>query len=711
MPFLFTLLTTHPSVSIPQSWLGRLIALLGWLLLATIVISLLWRWRRYNHPINKRYWVTWIILAVLTPLASMLIGIRLPVTGGPSLQNLPLETAGPVIIVFSALPWMLAAGLLGPTGAASLAALSGLFQAFWVTNNPFTPLELALIGAIFGVAMQQRYRTRFYRLLRHPLFAALCISLIYPFINFFSEVLATDGSLTNRLDYALNLVLANSLAIAIELFVAGIFSEVVALGFPARWGSHTSLEPAPSEKSLQARFLQSIVPLIFVLLLSLLAVNWVMAGTAARRIMEGRMGDTALLASKGIPFFLIVGQNEIEKITDDTRLFASDPDGVGAILSDHMVQVPFFHQFFLLNPDLETIGSYPQLDYDSSLPPPEEQAGVRSVQQGVDYQTYILPPRIGGKAAQVSFVKRILAEDGSLKGILVGRADLDGNLFTTPIISSLQNIDQLGGQSMLLDDEGKIIYHTNPDLLMSQYTGKKPQSAEFFDDIAPDGTRQLVYYQPMEGKAWAVVISVPAQQVQGIALDIAAPLLIIMVLLALLTIIVLRLRLNAITSSLQTLAVQADNIARGQLDEPLDGAGDDEVGQLRGAFEQMRLSLKQHLQELNQLLVVVQGVASNLEMSQAVKPVLDAALGLGASAARIVLDPKMVPELEGDSRNPVAFSAGSLGETYSYLDEQILSLTRQQDKLVLHNVLRPRLLRFSTEESAPGVFDCDFSAP
>lgn len=679
--------------------MGRLVAGLSWLVIATLILGLLWRWRHYNHPINKRYWMIWIILALLTPFTSMLIGIRLPIPGGLSPQNVPLETAGPITAVFSALPWVLAAGLLGPSGAASLAALSGLFQTFWNTNNPFTPLELALLGALFGMAMQQRYRTKFYRLLRHPLFAALGLSLLYPFIDFLFAALATDGSLANRLDYALTLVLASSLAMGVELLVAGVFAEVISLGFPASWGGRSGLEPAPSEKSLQARFLQSIVPLILVLLLALLAVNWVMAGTAARQILEGRMGDTALMASRGIPFFLIVGQNEIKKLAADERLFSSGPDELSAILADNMIRVPFFNQFYLLDSSGKTVGGYPQKDYASV--PPEEQEGIRVIQQGVDYQNYSLPPKIGGKTAQISFVTRIPAEDGSLKGILVGHADLDGNLFTAPIISSLQNIDQLGGQSLLLDEEGRIIYHTNPDLLMSEYTGRIPQSVEFFDDIAPNGTRQLVYYRPIEGKAWAVVISVPAQLVQGIALDIAAPLLIIMIILAIVTVIVLKLRLNAITSSLQTLAAQADNIARGQLDEPLDSAGEDEVGQLRGAFEQMRLSLKQRLEELNQLLVVVQGVASNLEMSQAVEPVLDAALGSGASAARVVLDPKMVPELEGDSRNPVVFSAGSKGETYSYLDDQILGLTRQQERLVLHNVLRPRLLRFTGEESRP----------
>ena len=48
--------------------------------------------------------------------------------------------------------------------------------------------------------------------------------------------------------------------------------------------------------------------------------------------------------------------------------------------------------------------------------------------------------------------------------------------------------------------------------------------ALFYDDTASDGTRQLVYYQPVIGRPWAIVLTVPAQQAQQLALNIAMPL-------------------------------------------------------------------------------------------------------------------------------------------------------------------------------------------
>jgi PAS domain S-box-containing protein len=115
----------------------------------------------------------------------------------------------------------------------------------------------------------------------------------------------------------------------------------------------------------------------------------------------------------------------------------------------------------------------------------------------------------------------------------------------------------------------------------------------------------------------------------------------------------------------------------------------------------MRKSLKARLDELNQLLIVVQGVAANLDMEQAVQPILDSALIPGASSSHVVLDPAMVPELQGDASAPAAYSAGEMAAHYSNLNEQILNLTRQQERLVLSNVLRPRLLQFQPAEQRP----------
>jgi signal transduction histidine kinase/HAMP domain-containing protein len=154
--------------------------------------------------------------------------------------------------------------------------------------------------------------------------------------------------------------------------------------------------------------------------------------------------------------------------------------------------------------------------------------------------------------------------------------------------------------------------------------------------------------------------------------------------------VILRVGLRVVTRSLQRLASEADRIAKGQLDRPLQVEGEDEVGQLGRTFEQMRVSLQDRMEELNRLLVVSRGIASTLDMEEAFKPVLEAALAGGASSARVVLSPQLLPESAVEL--PSWFSAGESRDTYAYLDEQILALAEQQDRVVQTNVARARNL-------------------
>lgn len=701
MENVFSLLSSTPSLSVHQTWAGRLIAGFAWLLLAVLILLLLWRLRRYNKPLSQRYWGTWIALALLAPICNLFVGFHLSASVGLPIQWIPAEVSIPVLMVFSALPWMLAGGLLGPAGAASIAVIAGIVSALWNTHSPFTPLEMALLGTFFGAAMMQRYRTPFYRVLRHPLFAALLLAIIYPFIFILTATAAADNTLAVRLDYALSLFVPTIAVVAVELLVGGLIAEVIAVGMPSAWGEHTQLLPSPAERSLRARYLSALIPLLFLLLLTLLVGDWVIAGQAAQGILRDRMQDSALITSSGIPFFQTVGQNELAKLAADPRLVGASPDEMTDILDEYLIRVPFFSQYYLLDNEGSLLAQYPENNYRNAVKSPDEIRSIERALMGVTFQAIAVAPEEQGDPAQISFIYKLEDEDGGVRGVVIARTNLEINPFTVPIIEGLQRMTELEGDGMILDDNGVIVYHTDPTQVMSEYMSKIPEGAEFYDEPGRDGTRQWVYFQPTEGQPWAVVLAVPARTVQQIAIDIASPLLVVLALAAVATVVFLSLSLNRITSSLRDLAAQSELMAMGRLNEPLDVYGEDEVAQLRRSFEQMRKSLNARLDELNQLLVVVQGVAANLDMEQAVQPILDSALIPGASSSHVVLDPAMIPELQGDAKTPAAFSAGEMAGHYSNLNEQILNLTRQQERLVLSNVLRPRLLQFQPAEQRP----------
>ena len=81
MSVLITLLTTDPSVYVPQSLVGRLIAGLSWLLFLGLLVLLLRRWRGYNAPSTPKTRLLLVLLALAVPITSLFFGLRLPVQG------------------------------------------------------------------------------------------------------------------------------------------------------------------------------------------------------------------------------------------------------------------------------------------------------------------------------------------------------------------------------------------------------------------------------------------------------------------------------------------------------------------------------------------------------------------------------------------------------------------------------------------------------
>ena len=677
-----------------------LIGWVWWLAFMGVVILLNWQWWHYNKRWKKRELWIFLILLIALPLTNLFLIIRLPAGEALPLPGVPAEPVGPISVVFSALPWVLAAGFLGPAAATGFGLFSGLIIAFAGSHSPFTPLEFALMGLFLGVAYQQRYRTWIFRALRQPLVSALLLALLYPLLYLLDMLFVSGGSLVIRLDFALTHVRYNALAMGIELLIAGLFGQIFSAALPHIWGGQGALKPDPIERRLQTRFLVNLAPLVLFLVIALMIADWIVAGRVAKSMLNERMAGTAELAADSLPFFQESGQNLILQLSRDPRWYTSSPAEVRDLLELSLRTVPFFRQLYYLDQDGDPVAGYPYNNFNAASPLPaiEEHSGIQLALNGVPNQSYTIPPPEGESAAYVSFLGTVFDEQEQVRGVLVGRTDLASNPFTLPILTTLESSTDIGGVGLLLDEKQRIIYQSQGENLMEPYPGETFDQAAFYESTAPDGTRVLVYYQPAVGYPWAIALAVPASQVQQIALAIAAPLLALIAFLTLLSILILRWALRVITASLHNLAEEAKRIAGGELDHPLSTAGEDEVGQLRRAFEQMRLSLKARMDELNRLLLVSQGVASSLEFDESIQPVLDAALTSGACAARVALVAGSDAEVELNPTTMTHFSAGPAKELYASLDEQILALARQQDRVVLTNLGRVRLLNFT-----PGV--------
>jgi signal transduction histidine kinase len=698
MNFFFTLLSGIAFPAPPT--------LAGWavwaILLGALVYSLI-VFRAYQPAWKRREWGFFTACLILIPITALFIGLRLTSASARPLPGVPTNAPGSALMVFSAIPWILGGGLLGPIGAAALGAFSGILSGAWNTYSLFSVLELALMSTWFSVNMRQRYRTKAYGYLRQPLVGALLLIpfhlLFYVISSLFTQWgVDISAPATARLDFALSNASVVTLAFGGEMLAAGIVAQIVSMAFPEVWGGKQPLQPSPGEKSIESRFLFAVGTFIALLLVTLLVGDWVVAGRAASEMLADRLSAAGKSAAQSVPFFLETGQNLTLQLASEPQLLNTTGDELKSFLGQRIQAVPYFDQFLVLNASDKTLlAGYPDAASESFRLYPDEESGMLMAANGVLTQIYSLAPGSVDDTPRVSFMVAILDQSNQAQRVLIGRTTLETNPLTLPLIQSIDHMRDLGGTGILLDENNRVIYHSEGSQSPTVYNGEYRSEAFFYDATASDGTRQLVYYQPVTGRPWAIVLTVPSQQAQQIALDIAMPLSLMIIFLALAAMISLRVGLRFVTGSLQGLAAEANRIAQGNLDHPLQIEGVDEVGQLRRAFEQMRSSLQSRLEEINSLLRVSQDVASSLEMQDSVKPVLDAILSTGAKSVSVVLSPSILPDTFVEL--PSRFALGVTKDIYAHLDDQILVMAQRQEKIVIPNLSRSREL--SLDQTLP----------
>ena len=679
MQFLASLLTNLAYVN-PLPLAGWLV----WLGLAGLLGVALFNWRAYQPKLDAPAWGVLAALAFATFITTFFLGLEIASGSALPVPGLPEKAPGSTLMLFSAIPWTLAGGLLGPFAATGLGMLSGVLRAVWDTHSLFTVIELGLMSILFAAANRQRYRTPLFGLLRQPLVSALLLTALHAVLfvlgAFFS--VSTFATVSERLDYALSNAGVASLAFAGEMFFAGLTAQVFAMAFPLRWGGIGLLQPSPAEKSIETRFVSGTGTIISILLITLLIGDWIIAGRAARALLQDRLQSVAQVGAQSVPFFFEAGQNLASQIASDPELTQTADADLPALLGRQAQAIPYFNQLALF--DLQTnsvVSSYPpDLSFQITQ---QEEIGIALTSQGIPNQMYAIPPGENSGSARIAF----LASVPNGTRVLIGRTDLQSNPYMRSLITNLNSLQEVNGAGALIDEQGIIIYHPQAAQVMTPYTGTRGDQPLFSAETASNGTRQLVYYQPIPGHPWAIALTISAQAAQQLAIDIALPISVMIILLGMIALFSLRLSLRTVTSSLQGLAAEAKHLSTGKLDRQLNTEGMDEVGEMRRSFEQMRVSLQARLDELNRLLVASRGVASSLKLDEALEPILKAVADSGASSARITLVREMIPS---PVEINVRFASGPDKDAYPHLDQQILALTEQQERLVMATLTRTR---------------------
>jgi PAS domain S-box-containing protein len=666
-------------------------------LYALSVIVLLIRSRRDFVKLGRRRAALFVGLMAAALLLNRILVLDF---ASPDLlppPNIPLAAPTLVVRLLGALPIFVAGAFLGSGPALLVGLVSGLLRADTTVSGIAEPLHLAIYGYAIGFFLCQDYRGKLPLLARQPLVAALVLT---PFAKLLALLAVythvADAGLAG-IDYALTLTTASLLPALLEGLIAAAILQATFIFLPQFRPVQEAQRPSPHSRSLNLRLLFIFVPL-------LLAMTWVLVQVVttttlrmARSEAMNEMARDAASAAEEIPYFIHTGQGLLTEFASDDRLQSIDPLTVEALLESDLHTIVFFDQLVLFDADGEIVAMYPPAPIGNPTLTREEETLLRRVLADGAPQISSAHPSTRDEP-HVAFLAPIGATPGlGSSGALLGRTRLDINPSLNRILASLQ-WTQGRGEGFVVDLDNQIVSHSNPDLLLQEWymddacasVAGIPHGC-FYEGCDPaSNTRQLVYYLPVQGHPWAVVIRIPHEVVLEQAQEVATPLLVLQVLFGGGLMIVIPLVTSVMTRPLQQLAVAAERIAEGNLARPIHVSGDDEVGRVGSAFESMRVRLRDQMEDLSLLLETSEAVAATLELSTGMPSILEGTLkATRAQVARIIL-------LTADGESQMAMAQGTPSAGLEDLDRSLVAAVKERKApVVVENLMRARTLAHS----------------
>lgn len=649
--------------------------------LASLVVVLFVRDLGSFRAFDPRRWGVFVSCLIAAPLLAASLVVRFDT--GTSLAEVSLALLGYVPLIVSAL-W------LGTAPSLVVGLLTGLVWALFDTGRVSQPFEIALIAAATSAILSQHYRGLFADLLRQPVAALPLTAILFGWpLALLSIFLTGQLSVLANLDYAVTLVGPVLLGEAGMALLAGGIVQLVLL----RWSvwhpaANVEKQSAPWAVHLSQRILLTFVPGALVAITLLVGIVSLTSYRAASSSVTGQMLRDANTASNQVLFFVQIGRSLIRDLALNEQIMATPPPQLQAQLEEGVQSVPFFRQLVVVDAAGEVLGAYPALTTGDDLTD-TEQNRIDIALEG-DVPTEVVRLSQPGSAIGMSFVSSIQdPSSGEVIGVLIGRTNLDTNPILEPVVTILNKGSVESAEGFLIDDQNLILlYPAQPERQQEVVTFDGLQSlpslpGNVFRQRESDGRRRLIVLQPVEGRSdWSVVLAAPNEVVLAQALRIALPtLLVLLVLIAVALPLILALA-RRMGEPLEELAGAADRIAEGQLDQPLSVFGEDEVGRLGRAFEEMRIRLERRLTEQDRLLNVSRSVSSNLELFRAMPPILSSAADLtAASGVRVVLR-------RGPDQPFQTYATGEAAPGMASFDAQVLDLVERQGTVVITQLWR-----------------------
>lgn len=688
-------------LSQPTGFVGYILLLLY----SLVAIGILAATREDWFKLRASQWLLVIALAGAGVLAAETLIVRFPADILPP-PGIPVEPQRPGLALLALVPAFLAGGWLGIGPALVVGFLTGLTRAGFETYVGYTAFEYAFLATAVAGAVRQNYTGWLMATLRRPALAGLIFGLGLALFLFLSYFAYSETAGLAAIDYVVSMAYAAAPIFVGQAFLGGLVAEVVRLIAPRAWPHEPATQPAPYVRSLNRKLLFTLIPLFMVGIATLFWADLRIANDVSTTLALNQMAGAAENAGREIPFFIQTGASMLREISLSRPWLQLGNLEQTAGLLQSMRQLAFFRQLTLLDAGGQRIAAAGQTADPSALPAltDADLALINSALAGQPANDVRVVTGQGGQPlAQVVFVAPVIDDAGQVIGALVGETDLATNPLMQSAASTLGNIAGGVGRGMIVDERGQVVFHPDPTVVGTLYAPTPTDGSSLispltdsvaYRDRAPDGTREMVLEYTAPGHPWKIVLSVPNVVVLELASQIAVPIVGILATIGLLGLIFVSLIALRITRPAEELAHAAQIISEGQLDQPVRVHGDDEIGRAGQAFEHMRQKLDARLKELSLLLRVSRSVSSNLNLGEALPPILEGALkATSASGVRIVLassEPRTLVNTNGSGQPLQTFASGPAAELMSALDRQLLELVRTDGRLIVDNLSRPR---------------------
>ncbi len=682
MTFDFLGFAGTPSVSVPLRIIGIVILFLeiaGLIVYSALPVQRRSFLQRIESALRKPQL---IILIALAPITSQFLLFRFDPSASVVTPGLPVGVQAPAFSLLGDLPWMIAAGLLGPWQAALVAGVTGFVKALWETHSLLTPFHMAFQGLLVAWLLRQNFIERPGQYARIPLISALIGASFFGILRAVELHVYSGGSAYDGLDFMLSLIGPTFAAAFAGNAIAGGICTWLRLQERVPWYRPKQFSTGPYNRSLAARLVSIFIVLGLIASVVLVFGDWVLAQRAAKDLIERQMMQTADQAAGTIPYFVQTGRSLNQQIAAEL----SDPLANNA-LTPELLQDPLrryaFHQTLVVyDMDANAATKYPEDNFPDQEVSFELSAAIDSALLGIP-QEIVLIPSPGARAARIAFITPVYQGD-QIIGALAGVVDMNNNPYLQPLLETLRAYTP--GQAFITDASSSILVHPDPERLLQSFEGGSEISPVITLDRGPDGARRLLLSRKIEGYPWNVVVLTPQSEVQRLALRIATNLVAVIFGVGLVVLLAIYLISRRLTQPLRMMATVAQSIARGNLAQPVEGEGEDEIGRLAVSFERMRRRLKARLDEMGLLLQASQRVASSFNLAESLPPILE---GLRELASADLVHLALDHEDPGETQ-PEVYRAGADPGNWSVLDPQILSLTREKGRFTLENPTRAK---------------------